>query len=158
MANATVFSGRQRELLVAVLNRVIPGEINLPGAGDLGVASAIERNVLDSPRLRRIFAEGLAAIDLAAWQSNDRDFVDLESEQQDTVLKVVERDRPEFFDVLITHTYRAYYVNPRILLALGIEARPPQPNGYHLPAFDETLLDNVRRRGRLFRQTDPRPT
>jgi len=44
------FAVAQRELLVSVLNRLVPAAGAFPGAGDLGVASYIDRVVGQSPR------------------------------------------------------------------------------------------------------------
>jgi hypothetical protein len=45
----------------------------------------------------------------------------------------------------------AYYQAPRVVEALGLEARPPHPKGYEVELGDLTLLDEVRRRGKLYR-------
>jgi hypothetical protein len=52
----------------------------------------------------------------------------------------------------VQHTYSGYYSHPTVIRLLGLEARPPQPRGYHLEPLDFTLLDNVKQRGSLYRQ------
>jgi len=43
-------------------------------------------------------------------------------------------------------------VHPRVLEALGHEARPPFPTGYVLEPFDAALLDPVRARPKRYRE------
>jgi hypothetical protein len=45
----------------------------------------------------------------------------------------------------------AYYRDDRVLLALGLEARPPFPKGYELEQGDWSLLDAVRKRASFWR-------
>jgi hypothetical protein len=45
----------------------------------------------------------------------------------------------------------AYYRDDRVLLALGLEARPPFPKGYDLEQGDWSLLDAVRKRAPFWR-------
>jgi hypothetical protein len=151
LEGVAVLTDEQRALLVAALNRIIPAEGELPGAGDLGAASVIERRLAPAPVVRRTLLAGLAQIEIAAWQRAERPFVGISAQTQDEVLRAVEQSSPLFFDLLVSHTYQAYYVNPRVLTLLGLEARPPQPLGHTLPPFDPARLARVRQRGRLYR-------
>ena len=44
-----------------------------------------------------------------------------------------------------------YYQNDKVLEALGLEARPPFPQGYHLDQMDFGLLEPVKKRGKQWR-------
>ena len=61
-----VFSPAQRELLDAVLDRIIPPEGDRPGAGALGIGDFVESVAVGEPGLIRLFMQGLAAIEIAA--------------------------------------------------------------------------------------------
>ena len=149
-----ILSDAQRDLLRAVLDRLIPADDHFPGAGELGIGPVVERSLVNSGTARRRFLEGLATIDVTSWRVADAGFLDLSSEQQDAVLKSVEQAAPEFFDQLVNLTYRGYYVNPTIIGLVGAETRPPQPIGHVLPAFDPALLAKVRARGPIYRPVD----
>lgn len=149
-ADSSILTPDQRALFVAALNRVIPPTHNLPGAGDF-CAATVERLFASLPGLRRSFLDGLDQIELTAARSADCSFVELPSEFQDAVLRVVEAEASEFFALLVGHTYRAYYVDPRVVAGLGLEARSPQPAGHILPPFDPALLSRVRERGPIYR-------
>ena len=59
-AMPTVLSEEQRRLLVAVLDRIVPPNGALPGAGGLGVDAAIDRTLALTPKLRRLVLKELA--------------------------------------------------------------------------------------------------
>ena len=48
--------------------------------------------------------------------------------------------------------YSGYYTDVRVVEALGFEARPPHPQGYEMGPDDLSLLEAVRRRGKLYRE------
>ncbi|MGH2457871.1 MAG: gluconate 2-dehydrogenase subunit 3 family protein [Chloroflexota bacterium] len=152
MDHDSLFTDEQRALLKAALNRIIPADDRFPGAGDLGGADAIERSTGSSASRRRTLLDGLCQIDLTAWREDDRAFAALPAERQDHVLRLVERASPVFFDRLVALAYRAYYVNPEIVRLVGAPTRPPQPEGYALPPFDPARLENVRKRGPIYRR------
>lgn len=152
-----VLDDERMALLVAVLNRIVPKSPGMPGAGDLGVAETINRTLFAYPLLRRLFSDGLVAIEVeGARQSGDtgRGFIALDGARQDAVLQAVERTFPAFFAALIDHTYRGYYMHPRVYAAIGYAHRPPQPLGHELPMFDPALLEKQRQRAPFWRRTE----
>ena len=146
------FAAAQCELLVSVLNRLVPAAGAFPGAGDLGVASYIDRVVGQSAALKRLFAQGLSAIALTSQAQSAQPFTALLEGQRDAVLQHIEATAPEFFEALVTHTYSGYYSHPTVVRLLGMEGRPPQPRGYHLEPLDLSLLDKVKQRQPIYRQ------
>ena len=137
-----IFTQDQRELLAGVLNRIIPAERELPGAGDLGVAENVERQVAKDNGLRRLFNQGVAHIEIAAAGQGGA-FLELPAAAQDAVLKQVERAQPQFFEALVLHTYNGYYTNPGVLQIIGYnpadQVQPPQ-------LLDTRLLEKQRQR------------
>jgi hypothetical protein len=154
MVHPNLLSDDERELLKEVLNRIIPASARMPAAGDIGVGDGVESATADAPADRRLFLEGLGAIDRAAWREHDQAFSAISSDERDALLQEVERQEPSFFDLLVRLTYRSYYSDPQVLTALGIDNRPPQPTGYQLPPFRPELLDVVRSRGPVYRKID----
>jgi gluconate 2-dehydrogenase subunit 3-like protein len=147
------FVASQQTLLSAVLNRLVPASDDFPGAGDLGVATYVDTVVGRSAELKRLFSQGLTHIAMISQAQQVQEFNDLADDQKDAVLRQVETLHPAFFEVLVQHTYSGYYSHPTVLRLLGLEARPPQPRGYHIEPLDLTLLDNVKQRGPMYRQT-----
>ncbi len=150
-----VLSEAERALLTAALNRIIPAEGDLPGAGALGVAAVIERTLAISLALRRLFLDGLLQIALTTTRhaSGNAAFATLPDKIQDDVLRTVEGAHPAFFAALIDHTYRNYYADARVHRLIGWDSRPPQPLGHHLAPFDPALLERQRARLPFWRPT-----
>jgi len=155
VAMPTVLSDEQRRLLVAVLDRIVPPNGALAGAGSLGVDAAIDTTLAQTPRLRRLFLGGLAEIEVAAERETGQDFLALDAEAQERVLRTVEEAEPAFFAALVEHTYRGYYVRPEVHAAIGYATRPPQPLGHELAPWREELLKLQVHRAPFWRRATP---
>ena len=149
---AMFLSAEQRALLDAVLDRFIPAEGAMPGAGQNGTSDYIDGVVGKSARLARLFGDGLRGVELAASKRGGN-FADLDGEVQDEVLRGVEADESAFFEALLGMAYNGYYSNPEVVAALGLDARPPQPLGHEVEFGDFGSLNAVVARGTAFRET-----
>ena len=150
--NAKSFlSEAQTALLRDVLDSIVPGGDGFPGAGGLGVAAHVDGVVGASVALRGLFSDGLTAIEIACSNRYSRPFSEMSGDERLDVLRGVEAERPGFFYELVKHTYAGYYATPRILGLLGLEQRAPQPLGYDMEPFDPSLTENVKRRGKVYR-------
>jgi len=68
------------------------------------------------------------------------------------VLRAHEATAPAFFAALLPEAFAAYYLQPRVLEALGLEARPPFPGGHRVEQSDlAALLASVRGRAKMYR-------
>lgn len=72
-------------------------------------------------------------------------------------IREVERALPAEFAALVSALVEEYYGSDAVVGALGWSTEPPQPNGHPLPAFDDGLLDRVRRRTPLWRDVRAPP-
>ena len=147
IAGQSILSDAQRDLLAAMLNRIVPAAGEMPGAGDLGIAGFIESVAAGSTGKRRLLLDGLVQIELAAGERGGA-FAALAEPAQVEALQSVEASNPEFFQELITQTYRGYYTNETVCGALGY--RPPNREDYDPLPFDESLLEPVRQRGQIW--------
>lgn len=136
------------DLLVVLLDTLLPGDgADWPAAGQHGLAAKTRDMAALQPGGPDALGDMLAMLpaDFAARDQADRE----------TALQRIENDRPETFDRVVTAAYNAYYTDPGIRDVIerltGYENRPPQPLGYELPPFDESLLDQVRARGPIWR-------
>lgn len=127
-------------LLAAVLDRLLPANGDLAGAGSLGLGAGIAAAVA-APVLR-VLPAGFSALAPAA---------------QTAALEAVEAASPGPFHELVRFAYVEYYRDSRVLArvehATGYPNRPPQPLGYELEPFDESLLDVVKARAPHYRDT-----
>jgi hypothetical protein len=141
-----VFSPAQRQLLDAVLDRIIPPQENRPGAGTVGVGDFVESVAVGEPGLIRMFVQGLATIEIAAAEQGPGGFASLSTEGRDAALKATEHSHPDFFDQLVLQVYNGYYTNLTVFDAIGYTLpSSPEPGG-KLALMDETLLEAQRQR------------
>ncbi len=140
--------------LSGVLDEIIPpsDDGRLPGAGELGLVNYIEEVAQSAPELEPVLARGLEALDALANRRDPRGFAALSKSDRAEVMNELAATEPAFLPGLIFHTYVGYYLNGRVIEALGLEARPPHPKGYEMESGDLTLLDAVRQRPKLYRQ------
>jgi hypothetical protein len=150
---ASVLSDEQRALLTSVLDVIVPANGSLPGAGGLGVAAVIDRTLAQTPKLRRVFLNGLAEIEVASQQQAGQPFGSLDATGQESLLQSVEEAHPGFFAALVEHAYRGYYTHPQVHAAIGYPGRAPQPLGHQLAPFREELLQLQRGREPFWRTT-----
>jgi hypothetical protein len=133
-------SAVDQTLLVTVLDRLLPPNGDLAGAGGLGLAAQVPATA--------------AAPILDALPD---DFLALDAAGQVAALQAVEAANRLGFHELVRFAYVAYYRDSRVLarieLATGYPDRPPQPLGYEMEPFDESLLDVVKSRGPQYRDT-----
>ena len=144
------FTPAERDLLRLVLDRLVPADGNFPGAGDLGVAAYLERVAGGAPPVRRLFVEGLRQIAITAERIRPDGFAALTGDERDAVLRDLERDRPEFFEILVRQTYAGYYSNASVLRLLGEEGAP-QPRGHLLDPFAPNVVDRVKQSAYTYR-------
>ena len=137
-----------RDLLVAVLDRIIPAGDGFPGAGEIAsdyVARVVASGGVAAPLISEIEQAGLR------YSSNG--FTGLSDAQRDSVLKEIEASHPAAFDALVVSAYAGYYSDPRMIGLLGLDPRPPQPRGHEMEPLNLRLLDRVRLRKPIYRET-----
>jgi hypothetical protein len=138
----------ERRSLRCVVANMIPAsaEYGVPGADDHAIFADI---VASLDRETAAVRQSLARLD----QLCGRPFVDVKAEQQWSVLDQFRKDQPALTAALIAATVRCYYRDDRVMRSLGMEPRPPFPKGFDVAQGDWSLLDPVRARGKLYRDT-----
>ncbi len=141
-------------ILDDVLDAIVPprDDVGLPGAGGLGVAAHIRAMLSKTPDFEPLIERGLQAVDEAARRRDPTGFGALSQADREAVLNEASESEPGFLPTLILHTYTGYYEHPRVLDTLGLEGRPPSPQGYTMEPTDFSLLDEVRKRPKLYRE------
>lgn len=148
-------SDAQERALTPVLDEVIPptDDGRLPGAGALGVARYVSHALGATPDMEAVIVRGLAALERIAGRQSPHGFAALGKDERMAALGEVLAEEPMFLGMVMFHTYVGYYRDPRVAAALGLAARPPHPEGFPVEPSDlATLLEPVRRRGKLYRE------
>jgi hypothetical protein len=151
-----VLSASEQRTLAAVLDAIIPPSADgkLPGAGELGLATHIGQALRESPEIMPSIVRGLSAVDDLARRRNASAFAALSVADRQEVLRTHATVDEGFLPTLIFYLYTSYYRHPRVVEALGLEARAPHPKGYEMAPqeLDPSLLAPVRRRSKLYRE------
>jgi hypothetical protein len=131
-----------RDLLVAVLDTLIPPGDGFPGGGE-AAADHVLAMAAGSAELGRLLSRGLATL--------HADFAALDGDRREDVLRRVEAADPAFFEALVRHAYDGYYSAPAVVARLGLDPGPVHPHGHRIEAADLPDLSRVRARGPMYR-------
>ena len=148
-----VFTQAQREVLTAVLNRIVPPGPSRPGAGDLALGQFIEGVAAQKPRLRRLFNDGLRLIDITASTQGSPAFLALSDDAKDATLRQVETTSTECFDQLVLQAYNGYYTHPTVFQQLDYIPGSNHASGQPPELLDESLLEQQRKLPPFWRET-----
>jgi Gluconate 2-dehydrogenase subunit 3 len=140
----------QRAVLAEVLDTLVPESGGFPGAGAVALDHVLAMAAA-SAEVERLLAEGLQAVEAEVRASGALRLASLGVDEREALLRRVERAQPESFDALVKHTYDGYYVHPRVLECLGLDASPPHPRGHEVETVDLPDLARVTARGPLYR-------
>ena len=61
-------------------------------------------------------------------------------------------ENPAFVQSVVTQTVGRYLAHPMVMPLLGLEARPPWPQGNVVAEGDWSMLDVVKRREKIYRK------
>jgi len=147
------FTDAQQQGLDAVLDVLIPPSPDgrLPGAGQLHLADTVAGLLAAMPPLPEMIERGLVELEAIAARRTGGAFAALPAGERSAALDELNGGEHGFPPVLALYAFAAYYQQPPVLAALGLEPRPPHPGGYQTVAGDLSLLAPVRQRGRIWR-------
>ena len=140
---------KQERMLNEILNLIIPPSEDgkMPGAADVGFLDYIqsENNV-------KSIQEGLIKINEVSQNKFGLELTALCSSMKTELIKSVNRELPHFFKHLTTLVIQCYYQHDDVLAEIGLEQRPPFPEGYQIVEGDLILLEPVYLRGKIYRE------
>ncbi len=133
MSSENTLSPRQRGDLRVIAAMMIPAsaEYKAPGADD----AAIQADILATVgRDTRLVAEAL------------------DHPRRDAVAREFRATGGAAAAILVRVVLQCYYRDDRVLRSLGLELRPPFPQGYTLEQGDWSLLEQVKARPSMWRR------
>ena len=146
--HAPPLSPAQRRTLRAAAALVIPASAEfggVPGADDESIAADIERTL---GRDRPAVMLALEKLDAAAGGP----LADQAAAQRDSAGRWLREHEPLLATTFAGLVAACYYRDDRVMRSLGLEPRPPFPQGFEVEQGDyASLLEPVRARGRLWR-------
>ena len=140
-------ASQHSRLLEAIMDRMIPAVGDLPSAGQMGLIDEIIQLATKQKRFENLFHSAIAA-----FESNIPDFLTSSESVQDENLKTFESNNPEHFNTIRTIVYIVYYKDSRVHKRIGWDGQPPQPQVYEMDPWDESVLENARKREPFWRK------
>ena len=144
------FTNEERRTLLALVGAVIPANAGFgtPSAADPDIAA----DILATARpYHATVANALQQVESIAAERYATAYADLDAETRARLASDLSRSRFAGLGTLITITAQCYYRDDRVMQSLGMEPRPPYPDGFDIPEGDWSLLDPVRRRGKIYK-------
>ena len=137
------------QLLVAILDRLIPAVDDLPAAGQMGLTPEIVRLAAQQARFNSVFESAVDTFGVANPTFNSSN-----GDQQDDAIRTFESANPDLFGAVLSIAYIVYYKDPRVHARIGWEGRPPQPDGNDMEPWDDSVLETMRKRRPFGRNVD----
>ena len=150
IATNNFLSDIEKSILVALLDVIIPADNarELPSAAELNFLEYLEEFGADHiPKIK----EELDELNKAALDKTSSFFFELEKDKQLELCALLRETKRRFARTILVQTLNCYYQDSRVLAAWGRKAGAQFPGGNEVPQGDLTLLDPVRKRGKIFR-------
>ena len=146
-----IFSDIENRNLVALLDVIIPANKarDLPSAAELNFLEYLEEFGADQISTIK---EELEELNKAALDKTQRAFFNLEKDEQQELCGLLREMNHRFVRTILVQTLNCYYQDSRVLNAWGRKAGAQFPGGNKVPQDDLTILDPVRKRGKIFRE------
>ena len=139
------------DFMKALLNIVIRPNASkdLPGAGDLGLASGVAASLQADPMLGPLVESGAQAVREAALAQQSDGLTGMTPEDGAKLIEEQLAAHPFFIMGLLRFLYFAYYQHPKVLEGIGEPPRPPFPEGFEVEATDAELLESLQARRKM---------
>ena len=149
---ANPFTADEKRALAVLTGMIVPAsdKYGVPGADDPAI---VEDILSDAARQPARLSATMETLDTLAREAHGAAFADLDAGQRNVVVEAFREAHGPDADYVASLTVTAYYRDDRILQSLGMELRPPHPQGYDVGQGDWSLLDPVRGREPFFRNT-----
>jgi hypothetical protein len=141
-----------RASLRAAMDEIIPAGDGMPAASSVGGLEYLERLCLKDNLIMLRLGQ---ALDLMAQESQmtfHADFLSLSPAQRFEILTKMEATSPEAFATLRDLVYESYYTQSAVWKLIGYEFHPTNQAGPHMPPFDESVLAQVRKLPKHYRE------
>ena len=133
------------------MDLLIPGSDGMASASEAGGLTYLENLMQRNKDAATEITKGLDVAEAFSERSFKRPFSELGKNDQIAVLKQMEDTALGVFDALRGYVYESYYTQPAIWKRIGYELYPTDHMGPHLKPFDDSLLANVRKMPKRYR-------
>ena len=134
-----------------VMEAIIPAGDGMPSAIEAGGLAYVAQLMQHEPDMAKQLRHALGSLEAFGMRRFDRSFTQLGEQDRISALEDLERDALPQFTLLRDTVYESYYTQPAIWKLIGYVPYPADHSGPHLKPFDESLLADVRKRAKLYR-------
>lgn len=148
MSEDTLFSSDECEILGRVAAMIIgPDEAHdLPGADDDTILALILQKAGEAEKKVK------SGIELLKQAAGDQAPTDMTPDDLQALFGKQRKQLRFFLNLMMMFTAQSYYQDVRVLRSLGQPDRPPFPLGHQVAQGDFSLIDPVKKRGRIYRE------
>jgi len=146
------FNKLQREVLRCAMDEIIPATDGMPAASEVGGGEYLEGLAAQTPDIQKKLAKSLASLEALSQKQFDHGFVKHSRAKRVEILGRLEKAEPQDFAVLRDFVYESYYLQPQVWKIIGYEFYPTNQGGPHMKPFDDSVLAQVRKMGKLYRE------
>ena len=152
IASDSPLTTAQRAIFDIVLDQFIPEDSTRekPSAANVGVYEYISAR---NPESFEAIGQQLDELNELASSAHSMQYTELTRDLQDQTLNRLHEQDSRFLLTLALQAVECYYLDSRVMTAIGLPQRAPYPEGFTVQRGDLTLLDPVRERGEVWRRT-----
>jgi hypothetical protein len=151
IATDNALSVEARRALQMLVGMIIPpsDEYGVPGADDPQIFADILAKAHELPAV----IQGLKVLDELSNARSGDGFCALDEDDRIALAEEFRRSQVSVVRVLVAITAQCYYIDDRVVEALGMEVRSPFPGGFTVEEGDWSLLEPVRKRPKMYRES-----
>lgn len=138
--------------LATVMDLLIPESDGMPSATQAGGLHYLQSLMHRDKDAATDISKALQVAEAFSMRSFQKSFASLATHDQIAVLTEMENTALGVFDLLRAYVYESYYLQPGIWKLIGYELYPTDHAGPHMKPFDDSLVANVRKMPKLYRE------
>ena len=138
--------------LATIMDLLIPESDGMPSATQAAGLPYLQALMHRDKDVATDISKALEVAEAFSMRSFQKPFGSLAPQDQIAVLTRMESTALGVFDLLRAYVYESYYLQPGIWKLIGYELYPTDHAGPHMKPFDESLVANVRKMPKLYRE------
>ena len=149
----SLFTDDERLAVTALAAMVVPAseEYGVPGADDPAIVDNI---LVDASRRPEQLKDALPALDALAQEEAGLPYASVSDDKRKAITSAFRKSHAGHAKLFANLTVQGYYRDDRVMRSIGLEARPPHPQGYEVEQGDWSLVDPVKKKAPFYRPAD----
>ncbi len=149
--SAAALNSQQQGTLLKSMDVIIPAGDGMPSASAAGGMTYLEKLMQREPTIADQIGNCLNALENIAFRLFQKPFDKLSNEEAVSAMTHFENESPAELATLRDYVYESYYTQPPVWKLIDYEFYPTDYPGPHMKPFDDSVLDPVRSKPKLYR-------